>query len=145
MQAKKILFLGLALAAVPCLAKDLTCHEWNTFEKVGEKGTASELHFLKGFREGMLMGAAGVAVELENGTTVSTEHAVYDVIVRFSAPVSYGDLAKGVSAICERPENTLIRVSDAVPAFIMQVKGKPQIDIDAFLTSARASAIKNRL
>jgi len=148
MQTKKTLILGLlALATVPCLAKDLTCHEWNGFAEAGKTGEWVKAYFLMGFQEGVVQGAVGVAVKLENRITTSDKtDAAADTVNDFFQPagVSNGDLMKGVSAICSRPENSLIPASDAVPAFVMQVKGKPQSEIDAFLARVRQASIKNQ-
>jgi hypothetical protein len=143
------LVLGLlALAAVPCLAKNVTCHDWNMFAEAGKEGQMVQTYFMMGFQEGVAGGAVGVALELENGPTLSdkTRAAATDTISKFYAPAGFinGDLLKGVSAICSRPENTLIPVAEVLPAFIMQVQGKPQSEIDAFLAHARKIAIENQ-
>jgi hypothetical protein len=146
MKAKTTLFLGLLVLAVPCVAENTGCHEWNQLGEVGELGKAARIYFLSGFQEGMQHGLMQGVIKLtESGVSVS-KALVWrtDTFGIFAAPVANVDTIKGINAICARPENSLILVYDAMQAFIMQVKGKQPSEIEAFLARARQVAIQTQ-
>jgi hypothetical protein len=60
----------------------------------------------------------------------------------YIAPVRVGEEVAGITAICARPENALLPITDAMEAFTMQVRGKPASEIEAVLNNARAAAAK---
>jgi hypothetical protein len=132
MQAKKTLVLGLlALAAVPLSAKDYdSCRDWNRMS------SAEHIAYLQGFTNGLVSGA------FKAGASKAQGAKAYGVFV--VPGVSFGEMHQGVTAICKSSENSLIPIEVALAAFIMQVKGKPQSEIDDFLNNARQVGIQNQ-
>jgi hypothetical protein len=142
MNAKKTFVLGLLAWAVPCIAEAATtCQKWNELEKGGQLFFVIGFH--EGFRQGALTGVVEVAAELGRGPEEARDWG-NGVLGTYSAPVTDGDTMKGISAICARPENSPVPVYDVVEAFIRQVNGEPQSEIDAYLAAARARAIKHQ-
>ena len=56
----------------------------------------------------------------------------------FSSSLTYGETVQGVTEICKRPENALLAIDYALEAFAMQINGKPQPEIDQYLSDKRA-------
>jgi hypothetical protein len=124
---------------------DGTCHHWN------EMSDALQIAYLDGFLDGLELGALyGVVecvVESCSAAAATTGRSkINKIAAQFTAPgIPLDQMREGVATILKRPENSRIEISGALKAFIMEVNGKPQSDIDAFLTDARAGAIKNQI
>jgi hypothetical protein len=142
MNAKTTFVLGLLVWAVSCTAEAATtCQKWNELEKRDRLFFVIGFH--EGFRQGVLTGVVQVAAELGRGAEEARDWGK-GVLGTYSAPVTDGDTIKGISAICARPENSPVPVYDVVEAFIRQVNGESQSEIDASLAAARSRAIKRQ-
>ena len=145
MQAKKTLVLGLlALAAVPLSAEDRgNCRDWNTMSD------ARQIGFIQGFINGLAVGAFDAAnlqglrdgLPFPTSTLASTDATAKDVETSYVGPSTFGEMQEGITAICKRPENSSIGISDALRAFTMKLRGKPQSEIDDHLNMARQGVI----
>ena len=95
--------------------------------------------FLDGLELGALYGVVECVVESCSAAAATTGRSkVNEIVAQFTAPgIPLDQIREGVTTICERPENSWIEISAALRAFIMRVKGKPQTDIDDYLTCAR--------
>jgi hypothetical protein len=101
MKAKKAVFFGLlALAVVPCCAQPyFSCGAGHQESSLGHLAHLGG--FAKGIGRGALAGAAPAAEKVQ------------PIVDRFVVTgLTYVEIEAGVSAICKRPENSLISVPD---------------------------------
>jgi hypothetical protein len=118
-------------------ARDATCRRWN------EMSGPLRIGYLDGFLDGLELGALHAVAECvvescSAAAATSGRSKVNKIVGQFTAPgITLDEMREGVSPICKRPENSLIGISGALEAFIMEVKGKPQSDIDDYLNIAR--------
>jgi hypothetical protein len=102
-----------------------------------------QLGYLVGFADGLRVGAMGAAYSI-SGDSATTLARGEKIKAPYIGPSTFGEIRDGITAICKRPENSLIPISEALKAFTMQVKGKPQSEIDRSLNIARQVAIEFR-
>jgi len=86
-------------------------------------------------------GAATTSYDI-SGDTAATVARANKIVARYIGPSTFGELQEAVTAICQRPENSLIQIGDALEVFTMQLLGKPQNEIDNMLNRLRQVAIK---
>ena len=132
MKAKKTLVFGLlALTAVSSRAENdgrANCSNWNLMDD--------------SFRLGYMVGFAGgtAAAYTEVGPpAVALARINADP---YTAPqLTNREHKDGITSICKLPENALLPIPVALRAFVMQVKGWPQSEINAYLAAVRLAAI----
>jgi hypothetical protein len=106
-----------------------------------------QIGYLEGFIDGLRLGALHAVVECiveSYGAAVPTSglSKVNEIVAQFTAPgIPPNQIREGVTTIYKRPESSGIEISDALRAFTMKVKGKPQSDIDDYLNFARQGVI----
>jgi len=105
-----------------------------------------QIAYLDGFLGGLELGALHGVVEcvMESCAPAATtgRSKVNKIVARFTVPgITLDEIREGVTRICKIGENSLSGISGALEAFIMEVKGKPQSDIDDYLNIARQGVI----
>jgi hypothetical protein len=120
---------------------DGTCRHWH------EMSDSVRIGYLDGFIDGLKLGALHGVVEcvVESSaaaTTSSGRSKVSRILAQFIAPgIILAEMRDGITPICKRPENSSIGISDALRAFTMKLKGKPQSEIDDLLNLARQGVV----
>ena len=123
---------------------DGASRHWN------EMSDPIQIGYLEGFIDGIRLGALHAVVECiveAHGAAEPTSglSKVTEIVAQFTAPgIPLDQVREGVTTICKRPENSSIELSDALTAFIMKVEGKPQSDLEDYLTFARQGVIVQR-
>jgi hypothetical protein len=127
MFAALVLAAALAMSAHADTTMNYTgCRDWNEYSESLRGG------YVIGFAEG-----------ISSFPAAASDPRQREVELNYFAPgINFGELKDGITEICKRPENSLVPVSLAFEAFIKQVRGKPQSEIDDFLNFARRTAIK---
>ena len=106
-----------------------------------------QIGYLDGFIDGLKLGALHGVVECvveSSGAAVATSgrSKVNKILAQFIAPgITLGEMRHGITPICKRPENSSIGISDALRAFTMKLRGKPQSEIDDHLNMVRQGVI----
>lgn len=116
-------FAALALFTVPLVAQIpdlqktlgiLNCRYWNN------QNDTERLNFIIGFYESYKL--------FSNPAKESS-------LIFESA--SFGDVVKGTTEVCEKPENARLWIPQAIAAFREKMNGASQAQIDAYLESSR--------
>ena len=120
---------------------DGTSRHWN------EMSDSLQIGYLEGVLEGLKLGALHGVVEcvVESCRAAAPTPGlskVKKIVGQYAVPgLTLHELRRGVTTICKVPENSSIGVSGALKAFVMELKCKPQSDIDDYLNIARQGVI----
>jgi hypothetical protein len=106
-----------------------------------------QLGYLEGFLEGLKLGALHGVVECvvescRDAAPTPGLSKVKKIVGQYSVPgITLNEIQKGVTTICKSPENSSIGISGAMKAFVMELKCKPQSDIEDYLSIARQGVV----
>jgi hypothetical protein len=124
-----IVFLACSTAALAEPFPILKCNEWNGLTR------ESRLTYVLGLRDGMVALGKDLTIMVKPSSEPFSQYNQY-----FVSGIPFGEVEKGVSEICARPENAKIEAVYAAAAFAIKAGGGKPETVGGYLRILRKNA-----